>query len=186
MLTTSRATAACRTAGLAQSGNTPAVQPHPPRTLGKPWPALPWTTSFQACPFGSEHANSACWSTPGAWACPRARVCASSDHALQLPYPWSEHKCDMCRRIRAKTDSEAAVEVSSDDDMISISSISETDSDGFHRHISLIKPTDDGDGGGLGEHKPTDYGDGGGLGEHTGEGICGLSPAREVRNNFVL
>ena len=90
----------------------------------------------------------------------------------------------MCRRIRAKTDSEA-VEVSSDghvgprtavdsdDDMISVSSISETDSDGYHRHISVIKPTDYGDGGGLGEHKPTDYGDGGGLGEHTGEGICG-------------
>ena len=131
---------------------------------------------FPGVPFGSEHANSACWSTPGAWACPRARACASSYHALQLPYPWSEHKCGMRRRIRAKTDSEAAVEVSSDDDMISISSISETDSDGFHRHISLIKPTDDGDGGGLGEHKPTDYGDGGGLGEHTGEGICGGGP----------
>ena len=82
----------------------------------------------------------------------------------------------MCRRIRAKTDREAAVEVSSDNDMISISSISETDSDGVHRHIGLIKPTDDGDGGGLGEHKPTDYGDGGGLGEHTGEGICGGGP----------
>ena len=68
----------------------------------------------------------------------------------------------MCRRIRAKTDSEAAVEVSSDDDMISISSISETDWGGFHRHNSLIKPTDDGDGGGLGEH--------------TGEGICGGGP----------
>ena len=40
---------------------------------------------FPGVPFGSEHANSACWSTPGAWACPRATP--SSCHTPLLPRP---------------------------------------------------------------------------------------------------